>query len=91
MTTVHQMLQISPERPVQQQYLIHYVFLAMLFQLSEKLCIGRLIYVQYTLLSNVLIYLLSHSFLYQFGDVAEVGYWSIILESVSVKSSFFKK
>ena len=42
-------------------------------------------------MSNVLIYLPSHSFLFKFGDVAEVGYWSIILESVSVKTSFFSK
>ena len=40
-------------------------------------------------MSNGLIYLLSHSFLYNLGDVAEVGYWSIILESVFVKTSFF--
>ena len=37
------------------------------------------------------IYLLSHSFLYKFGDVAEVRYWSIILENVSIKTSPFKK
>ena len=42
-------------------------------------------------MSNVLFYLPSHSFLYEFGDVAEVGYWLIILESVSVKTSFFNK
>ena len=42
-------------------------------------------------MSNVLIYLPSHSFLYKFGDVAEVGYWSIILESVSIKTSFLSK
>ena len=42
-------------------------------------------------MSNVLIYLPSHSFLYEFGDVAEVGYWSIILKSVSVKTSFFQQ
>ena len=42
-------------------------------------------------MSNVLIHLSSHSFLYKFGDLAEVGYWSIILESVSVKTSFCNK
>ena len=41
-------------------------------------------------MSNVLIYLPSHSFLYEFGDVAEVGYWSIILENVSIKAIFFQ-
>ena len=39
----------------------------------------------------VLIYLFSHSFLCKFGDVAEVGNWSIVLESVSIKISFFSK
>ena len=42
-------------------------------------------------MSNVLIYLPSHSFLSKFGDVSEVGYWSIILASVSVKTSFFQE
>ena len=42
-------------------------------------------------MANVLIYLPSHSFLYEFGDVVEVGYWSIILENVSVKTSFFQQ
>ena len=37
----------------------------------------------------MLIYLPSHS--YKFGDVAEVGYRLIILESVSVKTSFFQQ
>ena len=37
-------------------------------------------------MSNVLTYLPSHSFLHEFGDVAEVGDWSIILESISVKT-----
>ena len=55
-----------------------FIFSAMLFQLSEKL------YMQ----TDVLIYLPSHNFLYKFGDVVEVGYWSIILESVSVKTGF---
>ena len=66
------------------------VFLAMPFQQSEKVFL-QTDYVGYTLVSNVLIYLLSHSFLYKFGDVAEVGYWSIILKSVSVKTSLFKQ
>ena len=42
-------------------------------------------------MSNVLIYLLSHSFLDKFGDIAEVQYWSIILESVSIKTSLLKQ
>ena len=41
-------------------------------------------------MSNVLIYLLSHSFLYKFGDVAEVGHWSIILDSVSVNLAVYE-
>ena len=52
------------------------------FQLSEKLYL-QTDFVGYTLVSNMLIYLPSHSFLYEFGYVAEVGYWSIILESIS--------
>ena len=40
---------------------------------------------------NVLIYLLRHSFLYMFGDVADFGYWSIIREGVSVKISFIAR
>ena len=39
-------------------------------------------------MSKVLIYLSSHSFLYKFGDVAEVGYWLIILETDQL---FFNK
>ena len=46
---------------------------------------SRLIDVGYT------IYLLSHSFLNKFGDIAEVGYWSIILESNSFKTSFLHR
>ena len=42
-------------------------------------------------MSNVLIYLSSHSFLYKFRDLADVGHWSIILESASIKTSFFNK
>ena len=42
-------------------------------------------------MSNVLIYLLSHSFLCKFRDVAEVGYCSIILENISIKTSLFKQ
>ena len=42
-------------------------------------------------MSNVLIYLLSHRSLYMFVDVDEVGYWSIVLESVSVKIRVFTK
>ena len=36
-------------------------------------------------------YLPSHSFLYEFGDVAEVGYWLITLETISVKTSIFQQ
>ena len=39
----------------------------------------------------MLIYLLSHNFLYKFGDVDEVGSLSITLGSVSVKTSIFSK
>ena len=42
-------------------------------------------------MSNLLIYLPRHSFLYEFRDVAEVGYWSIILENVSIKTSVFQQ
>ena len=42
-------------------------------------------------MNNVLIYLSSHSFLYEFGDAAEIGYWSIILKNVSIKTSFFQQ
>ena len=42
-------------------------------------------------MSNVLIPLLSPSFLYKFGDVTEVGYWSIILEGVSIKTNIFQQ
>ena len=42
-------------------------------------------------MGNLLIHLLRHSFLYKFGDVAEIGYQSIILERVSVKTSVFSK
>ena len=31
------------------------------------------------------------SFLYEFGDVAEVGYCLIILENIFVKTSFFQQ
>ena len=38
-------------------------------------------------MSNVLIYLPSHSFLFDFGDVAEVGHWSIVFMSADIMSS----
>ena len=59
------------------------------FQLSEKLYM--LVFAGCTLVRNMLIYLVSHSFLYEFGDVAEVGHWSIILENILVKTSFFQQ
>ena len=41
-------------------------------------------------MSNVLIYWFGHNFLCKFGDVAEVLNWSIVLQSVSIKTRIFK-
>ena len=38
----------------------------------------------------MLIYLLSHSFLNKFGNIAEVRYW-LIVQGISVKTSFLEQ
>ena len=56
-----------------------------------KSFVYQLMYVKYTIPSKVTIYLLSYSFLNTFGDVADVEYWLILLESLPFKTSFLKQ